>query len=193
MVGWDGIEPPTPGFSVLRRTDPMTGSAWARHGPGPRGEDGAGVLPVPGLGTPANGVGHIARAEVRPGAAEDPGSGQDVEPRPLVAQIHEAPPGLAGGPRKRQDERSCLWGMREKMSRALIAQPAHILASRISRSGGDSTLLRSVGGRTVKVKTSPSKKKTSATCPGCGARAGRCSMNVIYVPAAWWREKPKRR
>jgi len=97
MVGWDGIEPSTPGFSVLRPS-----SNWPY----------AGVLPVPGLETPANAVGHIARAEVRPGAAEEPGAGQNVEPRLLVAQIHEGP-------------RLAWLGAKEAPGRAILA-PGHV-------------------------------------------------------------------
>jgi hypothetical protein len=51
---------------------------------GRRGEDGAGVPQAPTLGLPANGVGHIARAEAGPRSAEEPGAGQQVEPyRPV--------------------------------------------------------------------------------------------------------------
>ncbi len=91
MVGWDGIEPPTPGFSVLRPS-----SNWPY----------AGVLPVPGLGTPAYGVGPVQRyGQVR---RMSPGAGQNVEPRLLVVQIHEDPMWRGWAPRKRQDGQSSL-------------------------------------------------------------------------------------
>jgi hypothetical protein len=54
---------------------------------GQRGENGAAVEPVRGLRLLANGVGHIARAEPGPGAAEEPGPGQEVEPYPPVGYI----------------------------------------------------------------------------------------------------------
>jgi hypothetical protein len=43
---------------------------------------------------------------------KSPGAGQNVEPRLLVAQIHEGGPTWSGWARKRQDEQSCLRGTR---------------------------------------------------------------------------------
>jgi hypothetical protein len=79
------------GREKLRVCNPSTPHHTRSETLGHRGEDSARVQSVPGLRHLANGIGHIARAELRPGTPEKPGAGQEVEPHPPAGYMYKGP------------------------------------------------------------------------------------------------------